>query len=105
MPVRNAAVNGKLAALVARLGDEAPAVAGFYPTVGNAFYVSRGHDVGTLLRDCESLLGHRGHHGRGAKRVDEGIGNRRVSQASPDFSGQSPEITRLAPEITRLGQH
>lgn len=54
-PVRNATVNGRLANLVARLGADAAAVAAFYLTHDAAFYVRSGHDVGALLRDCESL--------------------------------------------------
>lgn len=54
-PVRNAAVNGRLAQLVARLGAEAPAVAAFYVSTNAAFYVRDMHGVGLLLRDCEKL--------------------------------------------------
>lgn len=55
-PVRNATVNGQLAQLVGRLGaDEAPAVAAWYVSHQNRFYVGAGHSVGVLLRDCEKL--------------------------------------------------
>lgn len=54
-PVCNARVNGQLANLVARLGNEAPAVAAFYVGLNKQYYVSQCHDVGTLLRDAESL--------------------------------------------------
>jgi hypothetical protein len=54
-PVRNASVNGKLAQVVDRLGSEAPQVAAFYVGLNDAWYVRHIHDVGTLLRDCESL--------------------------------------------------
>lgn len=55
-PVRNAAVNGRLAQLVGRLGaDESPAVAAWFVGHRNQFYVSGGHSVGLLLRDCEKL--------------------------------------------------
>lgn len=55
-PVRNATVNGQLAQLVARLGAiEAPQVAAWYLTHRNQFYVSCGHSVGVLVRDCEKL--------------------------------------------------
>lgn len=55
-PVRNAMVNGQLAQLVARLGAaDAPLVAGWYLGHRNQFYVSCGHSVAMLLRDCEKL--------------------------------------------------
>jgi hypothetical protein len=55
-PVRNATVNGQLSQLVGRLGaQEAPQVAAWYLTHRNQFYVSAGHAVGILLRDCEKL--------------------------------------------------
>lgn len=55
-PVRNAAVNGQVAQLVARLGaDESPLVAAWYVGHKNQFYVSAGHSVGMLLRDAEKL--------------------------------------------------
>lgn len=55
-PVRNAAVNGQLAQLVARLGaDESPLVAAWYVGHKNQFYVGAGHSVGILLRDAEKL--------------------------------------------------
>lgn len=55
-PVRNAKVNALLAQLVKRLAiGEAPKVAEFYLTHGNALYVRSGHCVDLLLRDCEKL--------------------------------------------------
>lgn len=55
-PVRNATVNGQLANLVNRLGaEESPGVAAWYVSHRNQFYVSCGHSVGMLLRDCEKL--------------------------------------------------
>lgn len=55
-PVRNASVNGQLANLVKRLGqDEAPLVAAFYLSHNHTFYVSAGHSVGALLKDAEKL--------------------------------------------------
>jgi hypothetical protein len=55
-PVRNATVNGQLAAIVARLGrDEAPPVARFYLQHKGAFYVRTSHAVGLFLKDCEAL--------------------------------------------------
>lgn len=56
LPVRNAAVNGQLAQLVARIGaEEAPHVAAFYLTHRNGLYVNAMHPVNLLLRDCEKL--------------------------------------------------
>lgn len=54
-PVRNAAVNSKIAQLVNRLGDEAPAVAKFYLTHNKQFYVQNLHPIGMLLSEAESL--------------------------------------------------
>jgi hypothetical protein len=54
-PIRNASVNGKLARVVQRLGDEAPEVAAFFVTHPGAFYATRGHPVGLLLVDAEKL--------------------------------------------------
>jgi hypothetical protein len=54
-PVRNASVNGKLARVVGRLGEEAAEVAAFYLSHPAAFYATRGHPVGLLLLDAEKL--------------------------------------------------
>jgi uncharacterized protein YdaU (DUF1376 family) len=55
-PVRNAKVNGQLAALVDRLGvEEAPPVAGFYVGHNRRVYVEAKHAADLLLRDCEGL--------------------------------------------------
>jgi hypothetical protein len=55
-PVRNARVNGQVAQFVARVGaEDAPAVAAFYVAHPDAFYVRRGHPVGSLLADAEKL--------------------------------------------------
>jgi len=54
-PIRNAAVNAKIAQLVKRLGEEAPEVARFYVSHNKQFYVQNLHPVGMLLSDAESL--------------------------------------------------
>lgn len=54
-PVRNAKVNGQLAKLVDRVGDEAGPVAAHYVKSNRALYVSSKHCVDLLLRDCEGL--------------------------------------------------
>lgn len=54
-PVRNATVNGQLAQLVNRLGDEAAFVAEFYLSHRNRYYVEKMHPVGLLLSDAEKL--------------------------------------------------
>lgn len=56
VPVRNAAVNGQLAQIVARLGaTEAPEVAAFFLGHKNLLYVRAMHPVNLLLRDAEKL--------------------------------------------------
>jgi hypothetical protein len=54
-PVRNATVNGQLAQVVSRLGEEAAFVAEFYLSHRNRFYVEKMHPVGLLLQDAEKL--------------------------------------------------
>lgn len=55
-PVRNAKVNGMLANLVKRIGEEdAPHVARYYVGHNDSFYVRRMHSVDMLLNSCESL--------------------------------------------------
>lgn len=55
-PVRNAKVNGQLAQLLTRLGaQEAPAVAQWFLTHNNRWYVQQMHSVDSLLRDAEKL--------------------------------------------------
>lgn len=55
-PKRNATVNGQIANLVKRLGEEdAKAVVRFYFTHNNRFYIQTMHSVGPLLKDCEKL--------------------------------------------------
>lgn len=54
-PVRNAMVNGQLAQVVDRIGTDAPAVAEFYLSHKNRFYVEKMHPVGLLLSDAEKL--------------------------------------------------
>lgn len=54
-PVRNAQVNGQLANLVSKLGQEAPGVAEFYVGHQGALYVRSMHDVALLLRDATGL--------------------------------------------------
>lgn len=55
-PVRNATVNAQMAGFVKRLGvDEAPAVAAFYVTHNNRFYVQSMHSAGAMVKDAEKL--------------------------------------------------
>lgn len=55
-PVRNAKVNGQIAQLVGRLGeDEAAGVASFYLGNRNSLYVAAKHCTDLLLRDAEKL--------------------------------------------------
>lgn len=54
-PVRNAAVNTHIKNLVGRIGQDAPAVAAFYVTHNDNWYVKKNHAVSNLLADCEGL--------------------------------------------------
>lgn len=54
-PVRNAKANGIVSRLVDRLGDESPAVAGYYVGSNSALYVRSKHCLDLLLRDAEGL--------------------------------------------------
>lgn len=55
-PLRNAKVNGQLGKLVDQVGaEEAPKLAEFYLTHNGGLYVSSGHCVDLLLRDCSKF--------------------------------------------------
>jgi uncharacterized protein YdaU (DUF1376 family) len=55
-PVRNQQTNSHLKNLVRRIGrGEAPAVAAFFLTHNDPFYVKARHPTNLLLRDCEGL--------------------------------------------------
>ncbi|MHB0774282.1 helix-turn-helix domain-containing protein [Halomonas sp. WWR20] len=55
-PLWNAKVAGQFSQLVDRVGaDNAPGVASYYLSLNTQFYVTKGHCVGTLLADCESI--------------------------------------------------
>ena len=55
-PVRNAKTNSLCKQLVQRLGaSEAPEVASFYVTHEFPLYISAGHDLSLLIRDCEKI--------------------------------------------------
>lgn len=55
-PVRNQTVNAQVRQFVKRLGyEEAPAVAAFYVSHPQAFYVKGKHQFGLALRDAEGL--------------------------------------------------
>lgn len=55
-PVRNATVNAQIAGFVKRLGSsEAPAVADFFVSHNNRFYVQTMHSAGSMLKDAEKL--------------------------------------------------
>lgn len=54
-PVRNAKVNGQISQIGKRLGAEAPAVAAFYVSHNNAWYVRICHGIDGLVKDAESL--------------------------------------------------
>ena len=54
-PVRNGTINGQLAHLARRLGDETPDVARYYLDLEDPLYRREGHSVGMLLKHCEHL--------------------------------------------------
>lgn len=54
-PVRNAKVNGQVAQLGQRLGEDAPHVAGWFLTHKNGWYAQKMHSVDCLLSDAEKL--------------------------------------------------
>lgn len=54
-PVRNQKVNGQIANLVKRLGEDSPHVAAFYLTHNLAWYVQHSHSADGLLKDAEAL--------------------------------------------------
>lgn len=54
-PLRNPTVNGQLAHLLRRLGQEAPAVARYYLDLETPLYRREGHSVGMLLKHAEHL--------------------------------------------------
>lgn len=54
-PVRNAKTNSAIANIVKRIGSDAEAVAVWFVSHPDAFYVKSLHDVTLLLKDCERL--------------------------------------------------
>ena len=54
-PVRNAKVNGQIAQLVKRVGEDAGPMAAWYVGHGAQRYVAAGHSIGLLLQDAEKL--------------------------------------------------
>lgn len=54
-PARDATINGMLAHLVKRLGDEAPGVAAFYVAMNDPFFVKSSHPVKLLASNVETI--------------------------------------------------
>lgn len=55
-PIWNARTAGQIAQLVDRVGaDLAPGVSAYYLSMNNQFYVTKGHPVGLMIQDCESI--------------------------------------------------
>ncbi|RUR38515.1 helix-turn-helix domain-containing protein [Vreelandella populi] len=55
-PIWNQKTAGQMGQLVDRVGkDLAPAVAAYYLSMNNQFYVNKHHPVGSLLADCEAI--------------------------------------------------
>lgn len=56
-PVRNARVNGQIADLVRRVGvADAVALAAFFLSSSNSWFVRNQHSVGDMLKNCEGLV-------------------------------------------------
>ncbi|MDL4862955.1 helix-turn-helix domain-containing protein [Halomonas elongata] len=55
-PIWNQRTAGQLGQLVDRVGaNYAPGVAAYYLRMNNQFYVAKGHPVGLMLQDCETI--------------------------------------------------
>lgn len=55
-PIWNARTAGQFSQLVDRVGaDLAPGVAAYFLAMNTQFYVTKGHPVGLMLQDCESI--------------------------------------------------
>ncbi|SEN67693.1 hypothetical protein [Halomonas caseinilytica] len=55
-PIWNARTAGQMGQLVDRVGvHNAPGVAAYYLRMNNQFYVAKGHTVGLMLQDCETI--------------------------------------------------
>jgi hypothetical protein len=84
-PTRNATVNGQIAQLAKRLGDEAIDVVKFYVMHNDTFYVSKAHSVGLCLKDAEGLRTQwaRGHQitRAGLKRFENQVGQQELLNA------------------------
>ena len=54
-PLRNKKVNSQVKAFVELVGEDAPKIAYFYVFHNNAWYIRKGHDIGTLLSDAQAI--------------------------------------------------
>ena len=55
-PVRNAKSHAQVRQLAQRIGvDEAPGLAAWFVSHDGGWYVRQGHQIGSLLADCEKL--------------------------------------------------
>jgi hypothetical protein len=54
-PLRNAQINGQIARFLSLVGTDAPAVAAFYLSIKERYYVQHRHPVGAMLKDASSL--------------------------------------------------
>lgn len=55
-PIWNGRIAGQMSQLVDRVGAEiAPGVAAYYLSLNSQYYVTKGHPVGLLLADCETI--------------------------------------------------
>jgi len=53
-PVRNVKVNSSVKQLAQRLGQDAVGVAGFYVSINDQWLVKCMHDIGNLIKNCET---------------------------------------------------
>ena len=92
-PIRNAKVNGQLGKLIDQVGiEEAPKVAAFYLTHNGQLYVSSGHAVDLLLRDCQKLR-------------TEMLTGRRVTTAGAKQAEKRDDVREQAARVGRLLGH
>lgn len=89
-PLRNAKVNAQLGKLIDHVGaEEAPRVAEFYLTHNGKLYVSSGHAIDLLLRDCQKLR-------------TEMVTGRRITRGTAKNAEHADELRAQSDRVERL---